>query len=162
MNDDISIRSNIMPGDIGSIIKLHGEFYHRNNGFDSTFEPYVAIPLAEFVQRKNSDERIWIVEENRALRGCIAITKYKNDIAQLRWYIVDTSLQGRGIGKELIGLAIDFSKEKKYKKIILWTVDELDKAINMYKKNGFKLTEEKQHKIWGKELTEQCYEKSLR
>jgi len=151
-----------MSGDIGSIIKIHGEYYHRHYGFDSTFEPYVAIPLAEFVRRQDPDERIWIVEQNSTLKGSIAITKYDEDTAQLRWYFLDPGLRGLGIGKELIVSALTFAKQKEYKRIILWTVDLLDRALSLYEKNGFTLTEEKKHKIWGRDLTEQCYEKLLR
>ncbi|MGC9311245.1 MAG: GNAT family N-acetyltransferase [Sediminispirochaetaceae bacterium] len=162
MSENISIRTTIMPGDIGSIIKIHGEYYHRNYGFDSSFEPYVAIPLAEFVLRQDPDERIWIVEQDSAVKGSIAITKIDEDTAQLRWYFLDPALRGLGIGRELIVSALTFTKQREYRKIILWTVDQLDRALSLYIKNGFTLTEEKQHTLWGRELNEQCYEKSLR
>ncbi len=156
------IRTEIRPGDIGSIIKLHGEYYSRANGFDATFEPYVAVPLSEFVIRHKENERIWIVEKGGEVRGSIAIVDAGNASAQLRWYIVSEELQGRGIGKRLIDAAIRFSKEQKYGKIILWTVDEQKAAIDIYRKNGFTLIEEKRHFLWGKELNEQCYQLELR
>jgi GNAT superfamily N-acetyltransferase len=158
MSNKIIIRDTIIPGDLGAIIKLHGEYYAKYHNFDATFEPYVAIPLAECIQRKRDDERIWIVEDAGIFSGCIAITRHDEETAQIRWYILDTSVQGKGIGRQLIEKAIEFAKEKKYKKIILWTVNELTQAIKMYEKSGFKLVEEKQHFIWGKELKEQRYE----
>jgi RimJ/RimL family protein N-acetyltransferase len=155
---NIEIRSNIKPGDIGSIIKMHGEYYSKKNGFDETFEPYVAIPLAEFVLRKKENEKIWIVEKDKEIKGCIAIVDHGERTAQLRWYILDESIQGQGIGKELIKKALCYSKEMKYQKVILWTIDEQEKAIKVYKKNGFILKEEKKHHLWSKEVNEQCYE----
>jgi GNAT superfamily N-acetyltransferase len=95
------------------------------------------------------------------LKGSIAITKIDEDTTQLRWYFVDPALRGLGIGRELIVSALTFAKQRGYKKIILWTVDQLDRALSIYEKNGFSLTEEKKHTIWGRELNEQCYEKSL-
>ena len=161
MNHNIVIRTDIRPGDTGNIVRLHGEYYSANNGFDISFEPYVAIPLSEFVLRNNKRERIWIVESNKEVVGCIAITMYKTKIAQLRWFILKHDFHGKGIGKELIHRSIDFAKEAKYSKIMLWTVSDLEAAIMIYRKNGFELKKEKQHKLWGKNITEQLYEKKL-
>jgi GNAT superfamily N-acetyltransferase len=158
MRDTIVIRHGVKPGDVGSIIKLHGEYYAKNHGFDATFEPYVAIPLAECVQRGRDDERIWIVEEGKQFKGSIAITKFNDDIAQLRWYILDESVQGEGVGKRLMDEAMAFVKSHSYKKVILWTVSALGKAIEIYLRYGFKLGEEKSHRIWGQDLVEQKYE----
>jgi GNAT superfamily N-acetyltransferase len=156
------IRNTIRPGDIGAIIKLHGEYYFNNHGFDSTFEPYVAIPLSEFVIRNSNKEKIWIVEYKNEVKGCIAIVDYENNIAQLRWYVLDKDIQGRGIGRQLIEEALKFVRDKGYKKVLLWTVSEQLKAIKIYEKNGFSCIEKKHHDIlWGKEITELCYEKVI-
>ena len=92
---------------------MHGEYYYKTHGFDASFEPYVAIPLVECVQRKRNDERIWIVEETLDIKGSIAITRYSKDTAQLRWYILDNSMQGKGIGRQLLEMAIEYAKIKK-------------------------------------------------
>jgi GNAT superfamily N-acetyltransferase len=159
--DEIIIRHIIKPGDIGSIIKLHGEYYYKNYELNASFEPYVAIPLAECIQRNLNNERIWVVEKDKEVKGSIAITKYNTTTAQLRWYLLDEAVQGKGIGGKLIKEAIAFSKEKKYKNILLWTFSELTKAILLYKENGFTLVEETGHFKWGKAIKEQCYELKL-
>ena len=161
MGKVINIRNELAPGDIGAIIKLHGEYYARNNGFNYTFEPYVAIPLSEFVMNKKESESIWIVEKEGEVKGSIAIVDHGNNVAQLRWYLLDESIQGFGIGKELIDKAISFVMENHYSAIILWTIDEQKKAIEIYKKNGFQKVEEKRHVMWGKEVNEECYEKVI-
>lgn len=162
MQNDIVIRDALEPGDIGAIIKLHGEYYFRNNGFDCTFEPYVAIPLSEFVLRNESSEKLWLVVKSGVLKGCIAIARNDNSTAQLRWYLLDESVQGLGLGGQLIDRALAFAKNRDYLKVILWTVTEQEKAIEIYKKNGFCLIEEKEHQLWGKTVNEQCYEKKLK
>ena len=58
----VEIRQDLRPGDIGTIIYLHGVLYAKEYGFDHTFEPYVAKPLAEFVKSQTARERIWIAE----------------------------------------------------------------------------------------------------
>jgi len=157
MDEDIVFRSGLKPGDLGAIVKLHGEYYNKANGFDGTFEPYVAIPLSELVLRNQANENIWVIEKNNILKGCIAIVDSGKNVAQFRWYLLEESVQGYGLGRKLIEAALDFAKKNNYESIILWTVDIQDKAIGIYKKYGFELIEEKRHELWGKELNEQCY-----
>jgi len=42
--------------------------------------------------------------------------------------------------------------------VFLWTFSELEAAAYLYRSHGFKLTEEKTHVIWGREITEQRYD----
>jgi len=76
--------------------------------------------------------------------------------------LLDESVQGKGIGGKLIKEAIGFSKDKKYKSIILWTFSELKKAIQLYQENGFILIEETGHFKWGRSIKEQCFELHLK
>jgi GNAT superfamily N-acetyltransferase len=139
---------------------MHGEYYAKHYSFDASFEPYVAIPLAEFAMRQSSDERIWIVDSGRVL-GSIAVTRAAEDTAQVRWFLLDASLQGQGLGKRLVGEALAFAKAMGYQRIILWTVKGLDAAIHLYLRHGFTLAEEITHYAWGHDLTEQRFELSF-
>lgn len=60
--DGLFLRCNLLPGDIGWLIWLHGMIYARERGWNHTFEAYVAEPLAQFALRNNRRERIWLVE----------------------------------------------------------------------------------------------------
>ena len=46
--DEISIRTDLEPGDIGYITYMHGSLYKKEYDFDVDFEAYVARGLAEF------------------------------------------------------------------------------------------------------------------
>jgi GNAT superfamily N-acetyltransferase len=139
MGSDVVIRQNLLPGDLGAIVKLHGEYYHRHNGFDTTFEPYVAMPLSELVLRHSPKECVWVVESSEVVKGCIAIADNGGGLARLHWFLVDESLQGLGLGRRLIDSALHFAREQGYLAIVLWTVDLQDKAIHLYRQNGFVL-----------------------
>jgi N-acetylglutamate synthase-like GNAT family acetyltransferase len=158
----VEIRHDIQPGDIGYIIYLHGKLYAEEYGFDHTFEPYVAGPMAEFVKSQTVKDRLWIVEKDKQIMGSIAIVKSSEHEAQLRWLILHPDIRGFGIGKKLVEEAVAFSKESAYGSIFLWTLDILPSALWLYKSAGFQLTEKKKHRIWGRMLTEERYDLKLK
>lgn len=154
----IEIRHDFRPGDAGRLIELHGLLYSQEYAFDHTFEAYVAKPLAEFMLSQTPRERIWLVDLDGVLMGSIAIVKQTETEAQLRWYLLHPALRGRGLGKKLMEEAIAFCRESGYKRVFLWTVSSLLAAAQVYRKSGFRLSEEHTHTIWGCLLTEQRYD----
>ncbi len=147
------------PGDIGFIIHRHGVLYAQEYGFNDQFDGYVANGLASFVKNYNPvKEHIWIAEINGSIIGSVAIVQCEEEVAQLRWLIVEPTEQGKGVGKKLVNEAILFAKQKGYKKIILWTIDFLDAARKLYSNADFELVETKKNKGWGKELVEERWE----
>jgi GNAT superfamily N-acetyltransferase len=158
----ITIRTGLKPGDLGYITYMHGKMYHEEYGFDTTFEPYVARPMSEFsLAEDQSRQQVWVVEMDSEIVGCIAIVDAGGNEAQLRWLLLAEETRGKGLGKRLMNEAIDFCREKGYDKVYLWTIDVLHAAKGLYLKNGFKVTEEKRHTMWGVEVNEQRYDLAL-
>ena len=156
------IRTELRPGDLGEIVRLHGVLYAREYGLDNTFEAYVAGPLSEFVLSTDREgQRIWVVEMAGRVAGCIAVVGSGEGVAQIRWFLFTPETRGRGLGKRLMEEAVDFSRKAGYRRIILWTFSELETAIALYRRWGFEKTEEKAHHIWGKNLIEEKYELEL-
>lgn len=157
----MTLRTDLKPGDIGYVVYLHGVVYAREYGFDQTFEAYVAGPLSEFACSASARERLWIAEREGRIVGCIAIVASSPLVAQLRWFLVDPSFRGGGIGKRLLTEAVAFCRTCGYRSIILWTVSPLTAAAHLYRLAGFKKCEEKSGKRWGVEVVEERYELAL-
>ncbi len=155
---EITCRTDLRPGDIGAIVRFHGLVYAREHGFDHTFEAYVAKPLAEFACSASDRERIWIAERGGQLVGCIAIVAAAPAVAQLRWFLVDPSARGLGLGRRLINDALAFCRDCKYQSVILWTVTALTTAAHLYRSVGFRKVEEKPGRLWGVDVIEERYE----
>ncbi|HPJ27031.1 MAG TPA: GNAT family N-acetyltransferase [Synergistaceae bacterium] len=155
------IRSHI-PGDMGYVTYQHARFYSRNYGFDITFDSYVGDAISAFIKNQDPEkEHLWIAESRETILGSIAIVKDREDTAQLRWFLLEPRARGKGIGKRLLQEALDFSADRGYRKVMLWTVSNLEAARNLYARYGFSPVETKTHRIWGQELTEERWERSL-
>lgn len=157
----ISLRVDLRPGDVGDVVRLHGVIYAREHGFDHTFEAYVAAPLAEFVRSGSPRERLWLAERDGRLVGCVAIVAVSPELAQLRWFLVDPSARGTGLGKRLLGEALAFARGCGYRTVVLWTVSALAAAAHLYGSAGFRKVEEKPGRAWGVEVIEEKYELAL-
>src|SRR4051794_36021929 len=109
-----ALRHDLRPGDVGYVVYLHGTVYARECGFDPTFEAYVAGPLAEFVRRRADRERLWLAERDGRIVGCVAIVATGEKEAQLRWFLVDPSARGLGLGTRLLVEAVRFCESRGY------------------------------------------------
>ena len=157
----ISIRT-FTPKDVDYIIDRHRALYEAEFGFTSEFGDYVEEYVKKFMENFDaSKETIWIAEENGASVGVIAIVKADDATAQLRWFLIEPELRGRGLGHKLMDAAVDFCRDKGYKHVFLWTVNILEPARHLYKEHGFSLTEQKEHELWGHHLTEERWDLSL-
>lgn len=157
----VTLRTELRPGDIGQVVSFHGRVYAQEYGFDHTFEAYVAGPLAAFVRSGSPRGRVWLAERAGELVGCIAIVECSASVAQLRWYLVDPTARGRGLGTTLLNEALGFCRICGYRSVVLWTVRALTAAAHLYRVAGFALREEKAATLWGVEVIEERYEMTL-
>jgi GNAT superfamily N-acetyltransferase len=170
----IALRTHLRAGDLGSVIRLHGLVYAEEEGFDETFEAYVAGPLSQFAlgQAAHSErERLWLAEDEEGrIVGCVAIVagtgagagaSASAGAAQLRWYLVDPSARGEGLGRRLLHEAIAFARQAGYGCIVLWTVRSLAAAAHLYVSAGFRKVEEKPGCRWGVDVIEEQYRLDL-
>ena len=148
------------PGLIGHIAKMHSLAYHALEGFGAPFEAKVAGGLAEFTTRlENPGNQIWSAQAAGHVLGSIAIDgeSLGENVAHLRWFLVDSPGRGSGIGKRLLGAALDHCDRHDFDAIRLWTFRGLDAARHLYERNGFVLEQEYSGNQWGTQVTEQIF-----
>lgn len=157
--EDIPIRSELRPGDIGYVIQRHGTLYAEEYNYGISFEAYVAKGLHEFYQSYDPAlDRVWIPEHNGKIIGFLSLMHRPANLAQLRYFFLEAGYRGVGLGKKLMDLYMQFLKEAGYGGAYLWTTNEQTDAARLYKHYGFKLTEEKESDAFGKKLIEQRYD----
>ena len=160
--NDVSIRTELRPGDVGYVTYLHGSLYHREYNYGLKFESYVAKGLSEFCEKYTPERnRIWVCDHNDRMIGFLLLMD-RGHAAQLRYFLIAPEYRGIGLGSKLMNLYMGFLRECGYKGSYLWTTHELSRAAFLYKRHGFQLTEEKDSTAFGKPLKEQRYDLVVR
>jgi GNAT superfamily N-acetyltransferase len=157
--EDIIIRTDLSPGDIGFVIHRHGKLYHEEYGYGVSFEAYVGAGLYEFYTNYDPRvDRVWICEHRDKIVGFLLLMHRANNTAQLRYFYLEPEYRGIGLGRKLMNLYMDFLLAAGYTAAYLWTTHELPAAAHLYTALGFRLTEEKDSSTFGKPLKEQRYD----
>jgi GNAT superfamily N-acetyltransferase len=158
----VYIRRLDRPGDLGWVIKAHGELYSREFGWDTTFEVTVAAIVVDWAVRgRRDDEAGWIAEVDGARVGCVLCVRENADTARLRVLLVKPTARGRGLGRALVEAVVEFARSRGYRRVVLWTNHPLFVAAKIYIDMGFMLVAEEAHHSYGVDLVGQSYELDL-
>ena len=150
-----------VPGCIGDVAALHARFYAQHAGFGPYFEQKVATELAAFAgSPPRAGQGLWLCVAGGRTLASLAIDADTADdgsrLGHLRWFIVDESLRGTGMGRELLAHALRFA-DAHFDATYLWTFRGLDAARHLYESAGFALTDEAEGEQWGARVTEQRF-----
>lgn len=147
------------PGDLGWMVKAHGELYAQEYGWDATFEALVARIVAGYAENHDPRrEAAWIAEVDGQPMGCVLCVRNDDETAQLRILLVDPAARGLGIGARLVSECLTFARRAGYQRIVLWTNDVLTAARRIYQAAGFRLTGEEPHRSFGHDLVSQTWQ----
>lgn len=151
-----------LPGELGWIVRIHGEIYAREYGWGERFEGLVAGVVAAYAANHDPRyERTWIAELDGAPVGSVMVVKNSEQVAQLRLLILDPRARGRGLGKALVDAAIGFARQAGYTSMTLWTQAGLDVARGIYENAGFVKVKEELHNLFGPEILGEEWERAL-
>jgi DNA-binding MarR family transcriptional regulator/ribosomal protein S18 acetylase RimI-like enzyme len=153
---------NFVDSDIDYVISQHCRLYEEEYGLTSVFSEYVDTGVHEFAKHYDAScECLLIAEiENRPV-GSIAIAKSDNSTAQLRYFLIEPEVRGKGLGHKLVSKVLEFCRETGYKHVFLETISALKTARHIYKSHGFTLTSSHENPSWGENVKEERWEMDL-
>ncbi|HZP06447.1 MAG TPA: GNAT family N-acetyltransferase [Terracidiphilus sp.] len=130
------------PGLIGTLTELFGRAIAASHGVDWTVDAMIAEQQCQlFRQFDPSCDRVWVALEGGSPHGALTIDGPRPEMgrhaARLRFFILDESLRGLGPGRLMMSHAIEFCRERGYRRISLTTLHGLDAAMRLYESYGF-------------------------
>ncbi len=85
-----------------------------------------------------SNDSFMVIEDNGEVVGTIGVKEDAKETALLRRLFVDLKHRKKGYGTELLDKAIDFCREKGYKRVYFRCTDRMSDAMKLCLKKGFR------------------------
>ena len=153
----------VRPGDLGWVTHRQALLYHREYGWDASYEALAAKILGDFATGFDARrEDAWIAERDGAVVGSIFLMRSDDArIAKLRLLYVEPDARGSGLGHLLVEACIARARALRYRTLTLWTNDVLVAARQIYLATGFVLVNEAPHHSFGHDLVGQTWNLDL-
>jgi len=85
----------------------------------------------------NTGGYVFFAKLHDEIVGTFALIKMKENVFELSKMAVLPKLRGQKIGQQMLQYSLDFSKEKRFEKLVLYSNRKLKNAIYIYEKYGF-------------------------
>lgn len=160
-NDVITIRP-FVQSDIEYVISRHKTLYYAERHLSGAFFAYVDDIVYQFAANFNAaTDFLDILECNGVPAGSIAVAGADEKTAQLRFFMLEPEMRRRGYGNLLIERALDFCRQKGYRKVFLLTITAQVVARHIYETHNFHKVWERDKTEWGEGVVEEQWELNL-
>jgi len=149
---------------------MHIAYYHPINSWGLAFETSVGTAWADLLQRLNTNPRnhVFAAIQNttpdndpaaftQKIVGTILVdaeSMKQPGMAQIRGFIVDERARGLGVGKRLLGRAMEFVEEMEFDKVSLYTARTQETSLFLYDRAGFVIVDDEEKDLWGWKMNE--------
>lgn len=99
--------------------------------------------IENFEKEHHDDDgrrKAWVVvdsNQSNVIVGCVEIISLSETLCELRRMYLLPEYRGKGLGRQLINIALEYSKKAGFKRIELDTHSKMKDAIKLYQRNGF-------------------------
>jgi uncharacterized protein YhfF/GNAT superfamily N-acetyltransferase len=147
-----------LPGGLRQSAELQVDYYARHHGFGPAFEAERRHDVERFLdEHDGARDGVWLLVDGGHVRGSIVID-CRGGTPELRWFIVDEALAGRGWGRRLLAGAMDWCA-RRHPRVVLHTFSALDRARRLYEAFGFvQVGTESSYSGYGPAIIDQGFE----
>jgi GNAT superfamily N-acetyltransferase len=156
---EVQIRRTLRDGDPGAIEELHRRVYVPEFGMNDEFVSRVRSGVDASVARgwPQAGGAVWLIERADQVDGCLALTDEGDGTGRVRWFVLEHSLRGLGLGRLLLSELLDTARAAGFHQLELETFSALSTAARLYRAAGFGLVWERQRDDWGPLISYQHY-----
>ena len=153
------IRREFRDGDADAIAGLHRRVYVPEFGMNDEFVARVAAGVEAAVAGgwPDASGAAWLVERHDSVCGSLALTDEGDGLGRVRWFVLEDSLRGRGLGRSLVAELVARARMDGYRRLELETFSALTVAAAIYRDAGFKVIREREREDWGPPIVYQHY-----
>jgi len=122
--------------ELNSIRQLFREYENElgENLCFQSFEEELKDPLKKYAAPRGA---IFIAYYNNEVAGCIALYSLNEDECEMKRLYIKPSFRKHGLAQQLVDVLLVHAKEQRFTTMKLDTLEKLQPAIALYKKNGF-------------------------
>jgi GNAT superfamily N-acetyltransferase/uncharacterized membrane protein len=134
--------STASSADALGVVELIGRVYRE---YDFVYVPEVEVPdLFRFDQHYVPPRgAFFVVRERGVVVGSAGVERLPDGSAELHRLYLDGHLRGRGTGRALVEAVLDWCRDQKIQRLILWSDTRFDQAHRLYERMGFQRTGER-------------------
>ena len=114
---------------------LNREWLVGTGLFEPADEPHLIDPYGSILHRGG---QIYVALEDDVVVGTCGIAPHGEAEFEVLKLAVASSMRGRGIGGQLVGMCVDFARQRGARRITLLSSSKLGAAIRLYERAGFR------------------------
>jgi GNAT superfamily N-acetyltransferase len=159
----VTVRRQVRPGDGKAIIDLHERVYVPEYGMNAAFVSGVADTVRAAADRGwPRGGGAWLIDgAGGRLAGSLALTREEESVGRVRWFVLEAELRGRGLGARMLAALLAEARARSMRRLELETFSALRAAAHLYLTAGFRLQWSRERADWGPGVTYQHYELTL-
>jgi putative acetyltransferase len=125
-------RATDVPAIVALVTAVLAEFGLEFGKGSPTDQDLLALPTS-YAERGGA---FWVVMDG-ALLGTCGVFPVGNDVFELRKMYLAAAARGRGVGTQLLDVAVAFARAHNGRRLVLDTVEGMTRAIAFYEAHGF-------------------------
>jgi GNAT superfamily N-acetyltransferase len=127
------------PAVIALIARVFAEY-----GF--SWDPAIEVPDLFDLDRRygGTTGAFWVARLDGAVVGSVGVERLADGRAELHRLYLDAGLRGRGVGRALVEVVLDWCRAGGITRLVLWSDTRFDRAHRLYEGMGFTRTGERE------------------
>jgi GNAT superfamily N-acetyltransferase len=129
--------------DAPAVILLIGRVF-AEYGF--SWDPAIEVPDLFDLDRHYGGTRgaFWVARLDGQVVGSVGVERQGEGRAELHRLYLDATLRGRGVGRALVEVVLDWCRAEGIPELVLWSDTRFDRAHRLYEGLGFTCTGERE------------------